>query len=508
MTDPWVISALVLSGLIACVYSLPLLNPVQLEFFAESVTMLSWLLLTVLAATAGLSQCTNREERRFWRRIAIACSFWIVSEIIMAAGIIDSGESVGAIVLDCLYFCYYLWWVFALEACPHIDRARRAGERVRRFAWSGRFLFATGLFAYFILLPRFIQIDVYTAWVPSFLCYLALDLYLAARLAAAAFEAESRRWRVMYILLTCAMLFIATTDTLEGLYLAGRINLGSVVPSDALWYAPFFFIIIAARVRQLPMTSSAKETERRQPATPKGVPLLAYSFAFPVIHFVLRLFGSSPPELETSREVFILVWLFLLGGLNLGQYFHLEARGREHQKRRRLAEERALYLSKRDALTGLLNRRELETILNEAITSSDRHEHGLAVLFVDLDGFKKVNDSFGHSKGDTVLQTVAEKIRFCVRDTDSAIRFGGDEFVLVLEHFENRSTAASVAQRVLSTLAQDIHLDGQPIELSASIGISFYPENGETPQELIDSADATMYRAKAEGGTRYRFAGA
>jgi diguanylate cyclase (GGDEF)-like protein/PAS domain S-box-containing protein len=170
---------------------------------------------------------------------------------------------------------------------------------------------------------------------------------------------------------------------------------------------------------------------------------------------------------------------------------------------RRRAEEQRLHDALHDPLTGLPNRVLFFDRLDHAMRRQQREQSPLAVLFLDFDGFKAVNDRFGHSGGDTVLRRAAAMVASTLRAEDTVARFGGDELVVLSEHILGRKDAAAIAQRILDRLRDPIALEGGQIVLSASIGICVAPVEGPTPEQLLDLADAALYRAKAAGPGRY-----
>ena len=158
-----------------------------------------------------------------------------------------------------------------------------------------------------------------------------------------------------------------------------------------------------------------------------------------------------------------------------------------------------------DALTGIPNRSLFFDRLTQAIINA-RREHGkLALLFIDLDRFKAVNDSYGHVTGDGLLQEVAERIRSCLRDNDTVARFGGDEFVILVHDLKELDDAALVAEKILERMEVPFVVAEREVVLGASIGITVYPEDTEDPEEMLRNADMAMYRAKEEGRNRYQF---
>ncbi|MDX1539864.1 MAG: diguanylate cyclase, partial [Geminicoccaceae bacterium] len=158
-----------------------------------------------------------------------------------------------------------------------------------------------------------------------------------------------------------------------------------------------------------------------------------------------------------------------------------------------------------DQLTGLANRSLLEDRLERALAFARRNDRLVAIMILDLNGFKRVNDGLGHAAGDRLLCIVAERLRARLRETDTIARTGGDEFALVIENLARAEHAALVAQKLLDAVAPPVALGGREVCLSASLGIALYPKDGDTPSELQRLADAAMYRAKSEGGNVFRF---
>jgi diguanylate cyclase (GGDEF)-like protein/PAS domain S-box-containing protein len=165
------------------------------------------------------------------------------------------------------------------------------------------------------------------------------------------------------------------------------------------------------------------------------------------------------------------------------------------------------HLAQHDFLTELPNRLLLNDRLNQAMGMAARHHKKLAVLFLDLDRFKSVNDSFGHASGDAVLQSIARRLIENLRHTDTVSRQGGDEFVILLPEIEGTSHAVLVAEKVLAVLMPPHLVDGRELHVTASIGISIYPDHGEDAEGLVHRADVAMYEAKKSGGSSYRLVG-
>jgi diguanylate cyclase (GGDEF)-like protein/PAS domain S-box-containing protein len=171
---------------------------------------------------------------------------------------------------------------------------------------------------------------------------------------------------------------------------------------------------------------------------------------------------------------------------------------------RKLAEEQVAYQAYHDALTALPNRALFRDRLNQALARAQRHRVGLAVLFLDLDHFKLINDTLGHSIGDWLLKEIALRLRTSVRDGDTVARLGGDEFTILLPEVSEGEDAAHVAQKILDTISEPLRWDNHDIYITTSIGISLSPSDGEDSETLIKSADNAMYRAKELGRNNYQ----
>jgi diguanylate cyclase (GGDEF)-like protein/PAS domain S-box-containing protein len=163
------------------------------------------------------------------------------------------------------------------------------------------------------------------------------------------------------------------------------------------------------------------------------------------------------------------------------------------------------YIAQHDPLTGLPNRALLSDRLDQAISQARRHDTALAMLYLDLDRFKHINDSLGHLVGDQLLQTVALRLTECVRATDTVCRLGGDEFVILLSEVAHTQDAAGIADKILQSLRQPQLLGDQELQVTASIGIVVHPGDGTAAEALLQNADSAMYEAKNRGRNNYQF---
>jgi diguanylate cyclase len=158
-----------------------------------------------------------------------------------------------------------------------------------------------------------------------------------------------------------------------------------------------------------------------------------------------------------------------------------------------------------DALTGLPNRLHFEEKLRETIAAADRHGRPFAILFLDLDGFKAINDDLGHASGDAVLIEVARRVRRSLRASDTLARIHGDEFVAILPELASLHEAGGLAQGLLAIVGAPIDVDGSTVRVSASIGVGVYPFDGTSARAIVRAADIAMYRAKQSGKNAVHF---
>jgi len=163
------------------------------------------------------------------------------------------------------------------------------------------------------------------------------------------------------------------------------------------------------------------------------------------------------------------------------------------------------HYAQHDPLTGLPNRMLVNDRVNQAIVLASRHAKKVAVLFLDLDGFKHVNDSLGHPIGDKLLQSVARRLVASVRDSDTVSRQGGDEFIVLLSEVGRPEDAAVTARRMLQSVGDPHPIDQHDLHITASIGVSVYPDDGLDAETLIKNADTAMYQAKENGRQSYQF---
>ena len=169
------------------------------------------------------------------------------------------------------------------------------------------------------------------------------------------------------------------------------------------------------------------------------------------------------------------------------------------------AEKSLHYLAYHDELTGLPNKNLLVNRINQSIKTSSRDNHKMAILFLDLDRFKNINDSLGHNIGDILIKKVSSRLHKILRSRDTLARNGGDEFVVVIERLENTDVAIHIAKKIINSLTETFEIQAHKIHIGASVGISVYPTDGKTSSNLIRNADTAMYKAKQSGGNQLQF---
>ncbi|MGY8685730.1 EAL domain-containing protein [Bradyrhizobium sp. UFLA05-153] len=225
--------------------------------------------------------------------------------------------------------------------------------------------------------------------------------------------------------------------------------------------------------------------------------------------------GASFPLFRNNETIGVLLFLASKEGIFTPEIVELLARLAENVSfaisnfdrldAKRDAENRIRFLATHDALTGIPNRSMFNTMLGDAHRRARNGNHQFAILFIDLDRFKLINDSLGHSAGDQMLIEATKRIRGCIRTEDVLARQGGDEFLVLLDELPSREQAGAIAQRLLEALAAPILLSGCECRISCSIGIAVYPGDAAETEELVKRADTAMYAAKADGKNAYRF---
>ncbi len=217
-----------------------------------------------------------------------------------------------------------------------------------------------------------------------------------------------------------------------------------------------------------------------------------------VAYYLADVAGISFPQTipdNAQATIKVVTWLVAISLVVLCLFIYevnlVRLTDRLQKEQSKLAHE-----ASHDSLTGLLNRKSLLDSVEEAINAYEEHQHKAAILYIDLDNFKPINDTHGHLMGDDILTIVTSRLRKCIKSSDTVARIGGDEFIIVLHNIEAREVSSRIALQVLNALQQKIVLRGHSFEVSASIGVAHISKDGETADTLISLADQAMYRAK------------
>ncbi|MCU0304123.1 MAG: GGDEF domain-containing protein [Thermoanaerobaculales bacterium] len=503
--DPWVALLLLTTAFLLAVPGIDRLDPTVRELIANALSTILLLALAAAALLHGAGRLARGWERTFWRLLGAALACWMLGEA-TSLFIADPASASWGVAVDALYLAYYLLFAVAIDVQAWAGDQPLLTRRLRILASIGRVLFVGGFFAYFVVLPVALGTAEYLSAVPSFSFYIILDAYLAIRLAAAFGRAQDRRWRAAIVALAAASLLVVVTDSLDLAWIADRLPDSLPRAADLLWYLPMVILTATCRWRVTAPALTAVEPPSEERERVRGVPLLVYSLGFAVSHLAIDLVQPRSGSLHQAQILLVVATLVVFAILNLIQNGAIDRLVDEQELRRQEAEDRIRALSLRDPLTGLLNRRALETELARAMARAERTGLMLALMFIDLDDFKIVNDSYGHSAGDGVLREAAARLKVCTREVDTLARYGGDEFILVLEALDRCGDVDVVGARILEAFGFGFQHESRRIELSASIGVALHPIDGEAPAQLIEAADRAMYRAKLAGGGRFVFA--
>jgi diguanylate cyclase (GGDEF)-like protein len=285
----------------------------------------------------------------------------------------------------------------------------------------------------------------------------------------------------------------------ERAFTIGALLAGCAWGMSALWLFPLndlpyqFFVVIVGMGLAAGAASSLSAS-----------PVAYFAFLFPTVlppsMRILFESGTLPHVAGIAAIVYCLAMVAV--GLNNARMMTTALRLRFANLE--LAQELEA-LATRDSLTGLPNRLILVERLMSALKRADRGEHDVAVAFLDCDGFKKINDTYGHQAGDEYLQHVAAMLQNCVREVDTVARLGGDEFILLLERCGDKETVERIVLRILGAARQEIRVGNAAVLPRFSMGVSCYPRDGTDPETLIQQADEAMYAAKRAGGNDFRF---
>lgn len=286
----------------------------------------------------------------------------------------------------------------------------------------------------------------------------------------------------------------------ERLFTIGALLAGISWGLDALWLFPEnqldyqFFVVIVGMGLAAGAASSLSAS-----------PVAYLCFLFPtVLPAALRILITEPGTLPMVAGIAAIVFCLAMVAIGMNNARMMATALRLRFLNMELAHELE-ELATRDSLTGLPNRLILVERLASALKRADRGDHDVAIAFVDCDGFKKVNDTYGHQAGDEYLKHVARVLSGAVRAVDTVARLGGDEFIVLLERCGDKETVERIVRRMLAAGAEELQIGSARFSPRFSVGVSCYPCDGTQPEVLIQQADEAMYAAKRSGGNDFRF---
>jgi len=490
-----------LQALIAVVVAVPYFLPdltTDNLWYWSSASELPLVIVTLLAFRQGLDRLCDPAERRFWNLWTLAITAWLVKTVSTILMLLVSTPSIGfELAVNCVFFLFYFFAAMALESRPNLPSSPLASA-LRSVERVGTFSFFTGLLLYLAVVPALFELDTYGT--SSLLLYGMFDLYLIVRLGGFLRGTRDPVWRRTYSWLLATALLWLITDSIEMLTWAGPLRWleeGSTI--DLVWLLPWLTLVAAARVRHLP-TAAQRERQQQLLAFPLG-PLVTFTVAVPILHFGFIRSPLWRPETAPVLEILALLMLILLATLVVIRQELLRGETRRLEVERERNQLEIEHLAFHDPLTGVPNRRLMTDRLEVGLSRALRFERKLAVMLLDIDDFKAVNDTRGHAVGDEVLCQVARRLGQCVRGGDTVARFGGDEFVAIVEGLTSEREARGIVGAMRDSLSRPFAVGEEPLSVSTTVGVAVFPDHGSTAEEILKQADVAMYRQRANRGS-------
>lgn len=495
MRDPIVRLQCALVVLIVVPYFLPGMSVESLWDWSV-YSELPLLVLTLAAFRVDLRRLADPAERQFWNLWSLAFIAWLVKTVALIVSMQFREPTLGfEVATNVVFFLFYFFAAMALESRPNLSdsplaRALRTVERL------GTFIFFTGLLLYLAIVPAALHLESYNT--SCLLLYVLLDCYLIVRLAGFIRGTRAPVWRRTYawlLVTACLWLITDTTEMLEWAGPLGWLSEGTWI--DLIWLPPWLTLVAAARVRHLPTDTIVQPAKQKRLDFLLG-PLVASAVAVPIVHFGFLRTGLASPEATPALEIVALVMLVSLATLVVIRQELLRSEWRRLDAQRERDQRQIEHLAFHDSLTGVPNRRLMTDRLEVGLERALRFRRKIAVLLLDIDDFKLVNDTLGHDAGDQVLCQVAQRMEKCVRGGDTVARFGGDEFVAVIEGLVEAGDASRVVASLRDVLAEPFSIGAESIAVATTIGVAVFPDDGTTPEELLKQADVAMYSQRDE----------
>jgi diguanylate cyclase (GGDEF)-like protein len=484
-------------------------SPERIHWFNANLSdpiMVGALLIVVFT---GLRRVHHSIEKRFWVFWGLGFVLLLAAHLLRLALGTGPGTSAGFAGRCLLLVGFYVLAALALERRPHIssDARGRIGW-MDRLETAGVLTLGLGLYVYFVIVPITITPDPSQSSVRMTLLLLGFDLYLGLRLLDSFHTSTERRWRATYALLLAATVVWLAADIsilLGLLQVVGYETFQNAL--DWLWLPPYLGFAAAVRLRdwKAPVSDEDADDEistdqlRSLTIETARSTLWFHAGLLPVLHVILETAGFLDSRAQLSQQGCALAVLLINGILAVAYQRRLESANVSLASERARAEE-AVRQAYHDPLTGLPNRYLLLDHLRLGVAQARREGRIVAVLFIDIDRFKTINDSLGHSAGDQLLVQIAERFTYCLRSTDTLARLGGDEFIVVAPGLHERQDVMLVANKLTDSLRAPFTLESTELFITASIGVAIFPESDADDDAILRDADIAMYRAKAQGG--------
>jgi diguanylate cyclase (GGDEF)-like protein len=451
----------------------------------NELILLGFGLAGVAATWVGLA-CNLPRETRPWRWVAAGISLWILGRVLLNLGDTPSAQ----VLADVTRLAAYPLVGIGLHG---LARARSAGRGLAELIDAATVAAALALMIHVFLATELLAATDLSAWETGVgLSFLLGDVLLLAGFVRVAISPGS--WHFATWLLLAALLFRVGGDVIR----LGLPVYGIAVPAwnDALYL--MVYVAVGSAALHPSMVRLTERAERDRYWVPLRLTVAGISAMLPLVILIVQRQLGNEPSLVTGLVGLAVIVVLLLLRQQLAFDRVQEVKTQAVELRDQLAFEAA-----HDALTLLPNRSNGLVLIRHALERARREGGVVTVMFLDLDGFKQVNDTLGHRAGDQLLRRVADRLQRSTRGSDVAIRLGGDEFVLLLETLPDPRTALQVADRVIATVAQPVHLG--PLgsaRVGASIGIAQCLDGTADAETLLHEADVAAYRAKRQGKGR------
>jgi diguanylate cyclase (GGDEF)-like protein len=462
----------------------------------------------ILVAFSGRWAIASSIERSFWLLWGGGFTLLVGAHATFAIAGGRADDGIPFVVWSLFVVGFYLLVALALALRPHMPGDKRGHTPwMQWLEISGVLILGLGMFVYFAVVPLVTAPGPSSVQTRTMLMLFGFDGYLCLRLVESFRTSADRRWRATYLLFFvsfCVWLTVDLSILLGRLNVVGHETLVSIV--DKLWLPPYLAFAWAIRLRQWTEGDEAEDRTRLSTQelrtlaiqTARGT-LWFHAAMLAVLHVIFETADLLDPRSQLAQQGSALAVLLANGLLAVAYQRRLESENVSLANEREQAVEAARQ-AYHDPLTGLPNRYLLLDHLRLGIAQAMRDEHLAGVFFIDIDRFKTINDSLGHSAGDELLVQVASRFTCCIRTTDTLARLGGDEFIVVAPGLRERDDVTRVGEKLLDSLRDPFTLGSTQLFVTASIGVAVFPDSGSEPDTLLRDADIAMYRAKAQGG--------